>query len=172
VRAATTTWYRLLEIAIGEESALRNAGWKTQLCSWALLGVFCLLPAGCGSPKYPRTVSISGKVTWQGKPLTAGSVAFIPANAGGSQPSRSAGGEIGPDGVYRLSSFRSGDGVMPGQYRVTVESYISQPTHAESDKPYVWRIPRHYGKPAESGLTFIIPADASGHLVFDIDLKP
>jgi hypothetical protein len=151
---------------------LRIADCKTQLCSWLLLGVLCLLPTGCGSSKYPKTVSVSGKVTWQGKPLANGSVAFIPANASGGEPSRSAGGEIGPDGVYRLSSFRSRDGVMPGEYRVTVESYISQPTHAESDKPYVWRIPQRYAKPAESGLTFTVPADASGRLVFDIDLKP
>lgn len=146
----------------------RNASLLFCLLTCAL----CMSSTGCGSSKYPKTVSISGKVTWQGKPLAGGSIAFIPVNAGENGTNRPAGGQIGPDGVYQLSSFRSGDGVMPGEYGVTVESYTSWPTHNEPDTPYVWRIPQRYGKQAESGLRFTVPDNADRHLVFDIDLTP
>jgi hypothetical protein len=143
---------------------------KAQFASWLLLCALCLLPTGCGSSKFPKTVPVSGRVTFQGKPLAGGTVAFLPVNGSEGQSSRPVAGEIGPDGGYQLSSFRKGDGAMPGQYHVTVESYSSIPTRSEPNKPYVRRIPQRYGKPAESGLSATIPADASGPLVFDFDV--
>jgi hypothetical protein len=142
-------------------------GRRSRSFTCLLLGGACLLATGCGSNS-PKTLEVSGKVTWQGQPLPDGAIAFTPVNG----PSRPAVGKIGADGAYRLSSFRPGDGAMPGEYRVTVESYTSWPTRTEPEKPYVCRIPERYGKPAQSGLSFTIPADAGGRLVFDVDLKP
>lgn len=72
----------------------------------------CLV-GGCG-PKYPKTAIVRGKVTYKGKPVPNGTVNFIPA-AG-----KDASGEIKPDGTYTLTSFRPGDGAIPGAYSVVI----------------------------------------------------
>jgi hypothetical protein len=117
------------------------------------------------------TVPVQGKVIWQGKPLTDGTVGFAPLSVAEGLPKRPAIGELGPEGVYRMSSFRPGDGLLPGEYRVTVQSYTSRPTLDEPEKRVVWRIPSRYGDPGRSGLTFTVPADARGPLTFDIDIQ-
>ena len=118
------------------------------------------------------TVPVTGKVTWQGKPLADGTVGFNPIKVGKGLPNRPAIGELRADGTYVLSSFRSSDGVLPGEYRVTVQSYISRPNVMDGFvKPAVWRIPSRYGDPVQSGLSFTVPADARGPLAFDIDIE-
>ncbi len=80
-----------------------------------LAAVYLAAGAGCG-PKHPQTAPVSGRVTYQGRPLTTGRIAFQP------EQGRPAIGDIGPDGTYRLTTFEPGDGALPGHYRVTVES--------------------------------------------------
>jgi hypothetical protein len=150
---------------------LRINDGKSRSLFWLLVCAFCLPLTGCGS-KLPRTVSVQGKVIWQGRPLTDGVVFFNPARSGDGQETRPARGDLGPDGMYHLSSFRPNDGAMPGEYRVTVESLISRPNAEQLVvKPAVWRIPSRYGDPTKSGLSFTVPSDARGSLVFDIDIK-
>jgi hypothetical protein len=76
--------------------------------------ILVLLAAGCGGPSRPETVALSGRVTYQGKPVTCGEIMFYP------EQGRPAAGAIGPDGSYRLTTFVSGDGATPGRYRVTI----------------------------------------------------
>jgi hypothetical protein len=145
------------------------AGGRWCALSWLLPFALGPLVAGCGS-QVP-TVPLQGKVTWQGKPLTDGTVTFSPVKVAAGLPNRPASGELGPDGVYRLSSFRRGDGLLPGEYRVTVRSLLQWP-NPDSDRPAVWRIPERYGDPARSGLRFTMPAGARAPLTFDIDIQP
>ena len=144
--------------------------WPNARFWWLCVGAFCLSLAGCGSPNLPKTVPVCGKVTWQGKPLASGSVVFNPAAVAASGPSRAATAELASDGTYRLSSFRPDDGVMPGEYRVTIVSF-SSPPNPEQGKTGVWRIPTRYGDPEKSGLSFTIPSEARGPFTYDIDLK-
>ncbi len=125
--------------------------------------------AGCGEG-FPDTVRVRGKVTYQGEPLSEGTIAFHPAGPRGEQLYRPAVGVIA-DGAYQLQSFRHGDGVMPGEYAVVIESYEGGPTAEDPDRPQNWLIPRKYGNPATSGLTATIPAGASGWLEVDFDLQ-
>jgi hypothetical protein len=75
-----------------------------------------LLPAavGCGVKLHP----VRGQVTYpDGKPVSEGVVVF----EGQGQENRvTARGEIQADGRYELSTFKPGDGVPPGRYRVLV----------------------------------------------------
>lgn len=71
--------------------------------------------AGCGR----SNVRVEGTVVWaDGTPAgeLAGSVVQLepPSNGVGAR------GVIGPDGTFRLSTEREGDGVVPGEYRVCV----------------------------------------------------
>jgi hypothetical protein len=141
--------------------------------SWkalVLLSAISVLLPGCGT-RLP-TVPLSGKVTWQGQPLGNGKVTFTPIKlADESLPKRPAIAELGPDGVYHVASFRENDGLVPGEYSVTVHSYKSVTSLETPNVPTVWRIPERYGDPSTSGLKFTVPANASRGLVFDIGLK-
>ncbi len=125
--------------------------------------------AGCGEG-IPDTVRVRGRVTYQGKPLSQGTITFHPAAPPGEQLYRPAVGVLAEDGTYQLQTFRHGDGIMPGEYAVVIEGDEGGPTAEDPDRPQKWLIPHKYGNPATSNLTAIIPADASGRLQFDFDL--
>jgi hypothetical protein len=70
--------------------------------------------AGCG----PKLCPVRGNVVYpDGKPLTEGMVVF---ESKGKETPVMARGEIQADGSYQLSTYKAGDGVMPGTYRVMV----------------------------------------------------
>jgi Protein of unknown function (DUF1559) len=69
--------------------------------------VSCLL-LGCAESR-PKTAVVTGKVTYQGKPVPHGTITFVPANG------PAATGEIRPDGSYTLTTFRDGDGALLGR---------------------------------------------------------
>jgi hypothetical protein len=81
----------------------------------AAIGLFTLvffLP-GCGSARL-KTAPVRGTVTYLGKPVPNGTVNFMHA----SGPTAS--GAIQRDGSYTLTTFRSGDGAVPGSYTVVI----------------------------------------------------
>jgi hypothetical protein len=81
----------------------------------ALVLSFCW---GCGSDSgqyVGKTVPVKGKVTYKGKSLTQGEIVFEPNSAG-----REAHGNIEPDGTFELTTFKAGDGAVPGTHRVAV----------------------------------------------------
>src|SRR5690242_9684854 len=77
-----------------------------------LLVAAALFPAGCS--RGPKTAPVRGRVTYKGRPVPNGTVAFIPD--GGT----AATGEIGPDGAYTLTTFRKGDGAVLGAHKVVI----------------------------------------------------
>jgi len=79
-----------------------------------LLPAFLLTAAGCGrGPGSP--VKVEGVVTLDGKPLPGATVTFAPVEGG-----RPASGRTDADGSFRLTTFRSDDGALPGEYKVIV----------------------------------------------------
>jgi len=132
----------------------------------------CLVFAGCGE-RLPETVPVSGRVTWQGKPLTSGRVVFHPQAIAEGLPRRPATGDLDAAGRFELTTFRNGDGAVPGSYRVCIFSYLSDQTGAEDDVSIpetVWRIPERYGDPSRSGLGATVPV-GSEPLTFDFQLS-
>jgi len=81
-----------------------------------LAAVGMMLAAGCG-PNRPQTAKVVGRVTYQGKPVAEGRIVFQPED--GRRP---ASASIGPDGSYRLTTFDSGDGALPGKHKVTIKA--------------------------------------------------
>jgi hypothetical protein len=143
---------------------------KSRSLPWLLPVAFCAIALGCSRSNIP-TVRVEGKVTWRGQPLTDGVVVFNPMSTSDGLASRPAIGQLGSDGVYRLASFRPGDGAMPGEYRVSIRSVKGRSGLEILGKPPASRIPSRYGDPQQSGLRFTVPANARGPLVFDIDIK-
>jgi hypothetical protein len=121
----------------------RSGPWR---CVALLLTV-----VGCGPVDVPRalTVPVTGKVLYRGKPLTGGNIHFLPESG---QPAT---GEIRADGTYRLSTFKKGDGAVPGHHRVAVVSGNAGPTVMPGSPGYKKPralVPGKYGAPETSGL--------------------
>ena len=94
----------------------------TSVCA-GLTAVGLGLILGCGDDtgldkRYP----VSGTVTYNHKPLEKGQISFIPTD-----PSkRPANGTI-VDGRYTLTTATSGDGALPGTYKVSIVSKQIRP---------------------------------------------
>lgn len=77
------------------------------------LALACLLPvvSGCGH----KMAKVEGIVTLDGEPVEGATVTFIPDGSG-----LQASGRTGSDGVFRLSTRTTGDGVAHGTYKVII----------------------------------------------------
>jgi hypothetical protein len=129
----------------------------------ASLLVVALALTGCG-PDRPDMVPVSGTVTVGGAPPpTEGAIYFAPITVAEGLPRRPGRAEFDKSGKYQATSFESGDGLVPGTYRVRVEC---------------WKIAPTMEKPGESYLTpdavlpdLTVAADA-GSISHDIDVPP
>jgi hypothetical protein len=122
--------------------------------------------AGCGDDGFGQRYPVRGTVTYQGRPVTQGSIAFTPAEAGAA---RSASGPIREDGTYEMTTLTPGDGVLPGKYFVTVQAFardrarvakVEQPIPGGpinliqlTKIPQKPLVPAKYAVPQTSGLT-------------------
>jgi hypothetical protein len=83
---------------------------------WLLLGLFLcpvlLATAGCGNQSLNK---VEGVVTLDGVPLSGATVSFMPVEQG-----RAAAGMTDSAGNFRLTTFRTDDGALAGDYRVIV----------------------------------------------------
>jgi hypothetical protein len=153
---------------------------------WARFGVrggvvlLLVLPAlaGCGK----RTGFVSGKVTYQGRPLTSGSVTFHGADG------RTDSGSITPEGNYTVPQAPVGTAKVTVLVRPSRPGRLPQegpaketPKHpgegkagkhpsagpaAQAGRPQV--IPKKYEDPNQSGLTFTV---TTGKQTIDIPLE-
>ncbi len=126
--------------------------------------------AGCGGDARPTTVPVHGKVTYQGEPVTQGTVTFQPVKPAEGYPKRPATGTIGADGTYELSTFEAGDGAIPGEYQVAVVSKTGEATLEQPDAPETWLVPEKYASAEQSGLTATVPPDASSPVEINLEL--
>jgi hypothetical protein len=124
----------------------------TRRFHYLLLLLACMLQScGCGTGA-PPLYEVSGRVTFGGRGLTAGSISFHPA-AGNSFQSDSPSSQLQLDGSFRMKTFPWGFGVPQGVYEVTVSPELAQ------------RIGRpEYGDRATSPLRITVPAaSVTGH---------
>lgn len=149
--------------------------WRLRRLSLSVCMLLMTSLIGCNRTAAPDTVPVSGTVTYNGQPVTSGTVAFQPAEIRGGEGEiqRPAVGVIGSDGRYALSTFEPGDGVVPGDYRVAVLSYADEPTPEEYAEGATRKsaIPEKYTSGQTSGLRTQIAPEASGPIEFDIELK-
>lgn len=134
--------------------------------------------AGCGSSDNVTVYPVKGKITFNGKPMVgSGAISLIPTD---NQSGAVAGGEIKEDGTYELTTYKPGDGSMPGNFRVLIHQEVFQEGQNTEDGaapaagvpppvPEADRIPEIYSHPMNSPLTMKIEA---GPNEIDLDLKP
>ena len=122
---------------------------------------------GCGGArgKMPELGKVNGKVTYNGKPVTKGTVSFVPTSPG----RRNATGTLDPNGYYKLQTETAGDGAELGDYDVTIFSHDEpildyKPKVPVKPQPLV---PTKYENPKTSGLKRTVK---SGSNTFDFEL--
>ncbi len=78
--------------------------------------VLCLL-SGCGDGRLP-TYEVTGKIVFEGQPMAGGGqILFVPLN---EDHGRASTGEILPDGSFKLTTYKQGDGATLGEHRVEI----------------------------------------------------
>ncbi len=156
--------------------------------SQAILLASCCLAfwiVGCGgaddkgAASRPKTISVSGKVTYKGSPLAGATVVFHPTTGPGAT------GMSSETGEFSLTTFEAGDGTVAGKHKVTVSkietvgadnSYFDtaspnygkeQPPEARGTTKHL--VPERYGVVESSDLTADVPE--SGKASVTLELK-
>lgn len=107
----------------------------------AIVGVLGIGLSGCG-PSYPETFPVSGVVRLAGEPVAGAAVVFTPDEG------QQATGTTDSSGRFELSTFRLGDGALPGSHRVTVAK-----TTVDAGGKTVFLVPQKYGNLQTTPLT-------------------
>jgi hypothetical protein len=130
----------------------------------APIAIAALTPLACG-PTGPGMAQVSGKVTYKGKPVPKGTIAFVSTNPG----RRNATAEIQPDGSYKLQTENPGDGALLGEYNVTIFAHDDAVLDYIPPKPIPPKILTavKYEKPGTSGLKATVQS-GSNNLNFDL----
>lgn len=96
---------------------MRNRNVQFAYFARLLAGVSLISAVGCGDDTgIAKRYSVYGKVQLKGQPLEKGRIDFHPMDA---EKCRPATGEI-KGGEYTLTTLTSGDGALPGKYKVTI----------------------------------------------------
>ena len=127
------------------------------------IAIATLIPLACSNGK--GFVPVSGKITYQGKPVEQGTVTFISTTPGG----RNATGMIGSGGYYTLQTDEPKDGALPGPYNVTIfaRDEVILDYIPKKPVPPKYLVPAKYEKPDTSGLTATVTG-GSNSIDFDL----
>lgn len=130
--------------------------------SWGLVGC-----GGAAPGVDPNLVSVTGKVTIDGKPLTSGDISFVSTDT----PGVGFGSPIDSSGNYTLVQSVSAKGALPGNYKVRVAALAGAPTMGAAGEVTQPKslIPEKYNKPETSELTATV--EKGKPLVKNFDLK-
>ncbi len=79
--------------------------------------VLIVSAVGCGGSNLAK---VTGKVTYNGNPVTSGTITFAAADKPAAY------GDLQPDGTYSLKTEKPGDGATPGAYQVMVVAMQDQ----------------------------------------------
>ncbi|MCA9271017.1 MAG: hypothetical protein KDA41_21195 [Planctomycetales bacterium] len=128
-----------------------------------------VLCCGCGG-RGIELVDVRGRITLGGADMpAAGTLYFTAVDPADGNSRRPATAQFATDGTFRATSFDSGDGLIPGRYRVAVHCWEVAPSMG--GPPAKSYIPDRYTAVATSKLELDVPA-GQGSMRWDIDLEP
>jgi len=131
-----------------------------------ILLMAALTVAGCQSSD---TVPVRGKITYAGRPVDRGRITFEPIKlADEAAPRRPSIAPIRADGTFEMTTFASGDGVQPGEYKVIIWSVENEP--GDNDWGQIgktfdvgWLVPEKYARSKTTPLTVTVPPEGELH---------
>ncbi len=126
--------------------------------------------SGCGGEAggQQETAPVQGSVTYNGQPLTTGTVFFVPEGGGPT-----AEGQVREDGTFELTTYEEGDGAVPGQHGVMIhaERELEEVLPEDEDPdnpPDPQLIPAKYSSVETSGLTATVTVDGENTVKFEL----
>lgn len=130
---------------------------RVSLISFAC-GLMALAMLGCDNG-YPELSEVTGRVTWEGKPLVGASVQFDPCDA------RPASGVTDKQGNYKLSFIPGTEGASLGENKVRI--YPKSTTQDGNNLPArkIIEIPAKFNEESELKRNVV-----AGGNIFDFDL--
>jgi len=132
----------------------RSAGWV--LAIWLLAG---------GCQKDVGLVEVRGTITFSGGPCPApGMIIFAPLEAASGENLRPASANFSTDGEFAATSFKPGDGLLPGTYRIRIQCWDKPPHDFE---PGISYLPEDY-EPEH----LVIESGTRGPIVLSYDIPP
>jgi hypothetical protein len=84
------------------------------------VGPALLFALGCSDSGIGKTYSVSGTVKYKGAPVDKARINFVPKSTGGS--THGAFGQVTNGTFSSLTTLTDGDGALPGDYIVTVDT--------------------------------------------------
>jgi hypothetical protein len=126
---------------------------------------------GCGGSS--KTSSVTGRITYKGKPVPKANISFTPVEGA----TRAATGLSDDNGYFKLGTLSTSDGALPGNYRVSIiargPDRAPKPGEVGSGMPGEMMpgdpiIPQKYFAPDSSGLTYEVKKGSNSA---DFDLK-
>lgn len=110
----------------------------------------------------PGTVPVSGVLTLDGQPVEGATVMFVPAK-GGLYAGGAAAGKTDGKGKYTLTTFKPGDGAVPGTYTVVITLNVTDERGEVKSL-----LPKRYADPRTSGLTVEVAKQGPNEFYFDL----
>ena len=152
--------FKTLLLPITEDTQMKKE--RTRVHAMLLLTAVVLVTAGC--QKRETLGTVSGNVTFQGKPVTQGVVMFRDAGRGIYITA-----ELDAQGHYEVKQA-TGAGLQPGEYQVSVNPpVVDAPMGGPAQTSTFPNIPLKYRDANTSGLTLTVPAEGT---TMNIDMKP
>lgn len=149
---------------MGEErSCFQRREGLSSLFSLVLTPLILSLLAGCEESS--KLGHVHGTVRLDGKPLTTGTVRFVP------EAGRAASGLIQSDGSFALGTYGQSDGALIGRHKVAIVAFeagtYDRPAYEIKNQKGKPLVPERYMAVGTSGLTFEVK---SGDNPADFDL--
>lgn len=116
---------------------------------------FILFFAACGKDK-PKLVKVAGKLTLNGKPLTAGSIYFHPAKTN-SFTKDNPSSILQEDGSFNMKTFPYGNGIPSGEYKITLAPQLASRI-----------LLTNLSDPNKSKITITVPEDGLENFVLEV----
>ncbi len=146
---------------------------------WLVVAGIVVLSMGCSkAPTGPKKVPAGGKVTYKNAPVEGATVSFL---SDGKTPTAVA--ITDASGEFALATSVSGDGAVPGTYRVAVTKIIGPPVKSTGSmsmddaakaasapaQKQVSPIPEKYNSVESSGLQFTVKEGDKNHFAIELN---
>ena len=138
--------------------------------------MLALVVFGCGQavdPNRPKTVPVTGTVTYNGEPVEGATVTFIAT----SGQARGAVATTDASGKFSATTFDPGDGAIPGSYKVMIAKTVLEPAGPDAapgldgEEPSDVAkdmLPAKYKDATQSGLTAEVQDGSGAVLTFEL----
>lgn len=109
------------------------------------LACCCAMWIGCSNNSPYELAEVTGTVSIDGQPFTAGKVMFAPvAKPGEINAGRSALARLKPDGTFKLGTYESEDGAIIGDHWVTIIRVDSAPDPTTAEQTPQPSVPHEF----------------------------